>query len=73
MKKREKELKVKEDLTLKIQQIGLWTGIEDVEMGLERQTTKKAKTFEEKYLTSHILKSPSSNFLTIAKLYRWNN
>ena len=43
VKKREKELKVKEDPTLKIQQIGLWTGIEDVEIGLERLTSKKAK------------------------------
>ena len=31
---------MKEDLTLKIR---LWTGIEDVEMGLERLTSKKAK------------------------------
>lgn len=43
VKKREKELRVKEELTLKIQHVGLWTCVEDVEMGLDKMSSKKAK------------------------------
>ena len=42
-RKKEKELKDKESLTLKIQQIGLWTTYEEVRSGLDKVKSKKAK------------------------------
>ena len=42
-KKVAKELKLKEDLTLQIQQFGLWTSYEDMENGLSQLSTKKGK------------------------------
>lgn len=42
-KKKAKELKTKEDLTLHIQKFGLWTSCEDMERGLSQISPKKKK------------------------------
>ena len=43
IKKREKILKEKESLTIRIQQLGLWTTTDEVKIELDKLSTKKAK------------------------------
>ena len=42
-RKKEKEIKEKEELTKKISLVGLWTTREEVQTGLDKLATKKAK------------------------------
>ena len=43
MKKKTKELKTKEDLTLRVQQFGLWTTYEEMHTSLKNMSSKKEK------------------------------
>ena len=45
IKKKEKEIKEKEDLTKQISCLGLWTTKEEVHKGLDRMKTKKEKQY----------------------------